>query len=373
MKGSPQSKIMLAAATVIVILTVAVVTLYSSKSSKDFPRDLIFLNSLQSDYDNGKYDELILKAETRLQEDPEDIEALRAVATTYAMKGSVGFSEKGNGTKALEYADRILSRDPANSEAYRIKGYAHEIQEQYDQAHQNYDKAIELDPKNFQALSNKGHAYDLQGNLDEAENYYLQSIQKNINGEHVLVNLSRLYIRRGQIDKAKEYTSRVTSISNNSRLKSEAYQIRGELHRRLGEYDAALADINIGLALDHSVPQLWVTRGYLYVRKALEINGRPDNLQQAWDSAERALSINPNQAAALTLKYDIELARNNKEGAQQFRQQALNALKSDITLGVNEKDKLRFYLENDFQLISSTSSNDDPSRYGETAIIPDDE
>ena len=134
------------------------------------------LKALQSSYDAGDLDGVIARADSALESDRADIDALLAAATAYAMKGSVGFTEQANGAKAIEYADRVLKVEPEHSEALRIKAYAFEIQEKYDDAHRYYDRAIASNPNNFQALSNKGHAFDLQGNLAEAEQFYRKSL-----------------------------------------------------------------------------------------------------------------------------------------------------------------------------------------------------
>jgi len=89
----------------------------------------------RASYDSGDLDGVIASADRVLQDREGDIDALLSAATAYAMKGSVGFTERSNGQKAIEYAERALKVSPRHSEALRVKGYALEIQERYDEAH----------------------------------------------------------------------------------------------------------------------------------------------------------------------------------------------------------------------------------------------
>ena len=314
------------------------------------------LNAFQSDFDSGNLDAMVARADGVLAGSQDDIDALLAAATAYAMKGSVGFSERENGSKAIEYADRVLRISPDNSEAFRVKGYALEIQERYDEAHANYDKAIANDPRNFQALSNKGHAYDLQGNLGEAEKFYQRSLEVNPNGDHALLNISRLYIRQKRLPEAKRSLETLGENSRNNRFRAEAYQNLAELLRAEMNYKEAKAAIDKAIELDPSVPQAWVTRGRVRMMAFIEeeeathaaIEG---DIRQ---SAEKATALNPNAAAAYTLLYDLYTGKGDAEKRAIYKQKALEAIDKDITLGQEERKALRSYLESEISVVQES-------------------
>lgn len=304
------------------------------------------LKALQSSYDAGNLDGVIAQANNALGRNNADIDALLAAATAYAMKGSVGFTEKENGTKAIEYADRVLKVEPDNSEALRIKAYAFEIQENYEEAHRYYDRAIASNSNNFQALSNKGHAYDLQGNLAEAERLYRKSLAVNEAGEHALLNISRLYLRQGKYEEAKESLTKLATTSANARFKAEAYQNLAEVFRTQMNYAEARSAIETSLELDSSVPQAWVTRGRVRMAGFLESEDSEETIEvDVQQYADKALSLNPNQASAYAMLYDMASAKGDTQRRDMFKQKALEALGRDISLGQQERQSLKNYLQ----------------------------
>jgi tetratricopeptide (TPR) repeat protein len=305
-----------------------------------------FLRGLQVSYNSGDLNDVIARADQALVQRGDDVDAMLAAATAYAMKGSVGFAEGSNGAKAIEYADRVLQIDPENSEAYRVKAYALEIQERYDDAHANYDKAIIYNPNNFQALSNKGHAYDLQGKLDDAERLYKSSLEVNPTGEHALLNISRLYIRRAKFPEAKQSLKTLSDTTANLRFKAEAYQMLAEILRNEMDYAGAAEAIERSTELDPGVPQAWVTRGHVRLMGMLEADdaSRTVVVTDVETYANKALAINPNQASAYTLLFDLMGALGQPERKETYKQQALAAVERDITLGQQERQALREYL-----------------------------
>jgi tetratricopeptide (TPR) repeat protein len=316
------------------------------------------LRELQSDYNSGNLDGMIARADGVLQRSEDDVDALLAAATAYAMKGSVGFSERENGTKAIEYADRALKISPANSEALRIKAYAYEIQERYDEAHAIYDQAIASSPDNFQALSNKGHAYDLQGNHEEAEKFYKRSLLVNPTGEHALLNAARLYMRQNKLPEAKAALTKLGETSSNARFRAEAYQNLAEVLRAEMDYPEAKVAIEKSIELDPAVPQAWVTRGRIRMMGFLEEDddgqGKIDADIQSY--ADKALELNPNQASAYTLLFDLYGGRGDIQKRDLYKQKAFDAIDKDISLGQQERKALRSYLESEITVVEEPAA-----------------
>lgn len=316
------------------------------------------LKALQSSYDAGDLDGVIARADSALESDRADIDALLAAATAYAMKGSVGFTEQANGAKAIEYADRVLKVEPEHSEALRIKAYAFEIQEKYEDAHRYYNRAIASNPNNFQALSNKGHAYDLQGSLAEAEQFYGKSLAVHETGEHALLNISRLYLRQGKYEEAKGSLTRLATTSLNARFKAEAYQNLAEVLRSQMNYREARTAIEKSIELDPAVPQAWVTRGRVRMAAFLDGEDGEETIEaDVQKYADKALSLNPNQASAYAMLYDMASAKGDTQRRDMYKQKALDALQHDISLGQQERQGLKNYLEAEIVVVQDQDAN----------------
>lgn len=310
-------------------------------------------------YNTGNLDDAIKSAESLLEKNPNDIQALLAVAATYAQKGSVSFKEEENAKLAIEYADRVLVIDPKNSEAYRIKGYSFEIQELYSDAHSNYNKAIEFDPKNSQAYSNKGHAYDLEGNIVEAEKLYVKAIEVLPSNDHALLNLGRLYIRQEKFEDAMITLDSLFSSSPNSRFKAEGYQLLSYIKYNQEDFDGALEAIDHALKFDPNFSTAWVTKAKIELGTALDM-GTEEELNtliaQVKSDIEKALSINPNQAEAYLVLSDIEIITGDKDKELQYKKTAIEAIPLDITLGKMEKESLKQYLESEIKITNSSTA-----------------
>lgn len=316
------------------------------------------INNSVIEFNKGNLDDAIRTAESVLESDPNNIQALLAIAATYAQKGSVTFKEEENAKKAIEYTDRVISLDNKNSEAYRIKGYAYEIQELYSDAHINYNKAIELDSKNYQAYSNKGHAFDLEGDIARAEEWYRKSIEINPSNDHGLLNLGRLYIRKENFDEALITLDSLLSTTPNSRMKGEAYQLIAYIKYNQEDFDGALEAINKALQFDNTMSTAWVSKAKIELGTALDM-GTEEELNalivSVKSSVDKALAINPNQAEAYLVLSDIEIITGNKSKEDEYKRIALEAIPLDITLGKKEKEAMKNYIETQIEVTSSSS------------------
>lgn len=316
------------------------------------------IKNIGTDYNRGDLDSAIADAESLLAKNPNNIQALLAIAATYAQKGSVTFKEEDNAKKAIEYADRVISIDSKNSEAYRIKGYAYEIQELYSEAHSNYNRAIEYDPNNSQAYSNKGHAYDLEGNIVEAEKLYLKAIEISPSNDHALLNLGRLYIRQEKFEAARITLDSLLSSSPNNRMKGEAYQLLSYIYYNEEDFEGALEAIKSGLAFDPNMSTAWTTKAKIELGTALDM-GTEEELKvliaQVKEDIAKALAINPNQAEAYLILSEIEIITGDRAKELELRGKALQAIPLDITLGKAEKEAMKRYIESEINVTGSSS------------------
>jgi tetratricopeptide (TPR) repeat protein len=177
----------------------------------------------------------------------------------------------------------------------------------------------------------------------------------NETGEHALLNISRLYLRQAKYEEAKASLERLATTSSNARFKAEAYQNLAEVHRTQMNYAEARTAIEKSLELDPAVPQAWVTRGRVRMAAFLDGEDSEETIESDVKTyADRALSINPNQASAYAMLYDLASAKGDTELREMYKQKALEALQRDISLGQKERQTLKNYLEAEIVVVQGS-------------------
>ena len=69
------------------------------------------------------------------------------------------YNSSNQASKAMEFADRMLSNDPNNKLYLYVKAYLYHNMKEYDNAIEYYKKAIAADPEYAEAYSNVGLVY----------------------------------------------------------------------------------------------------------------------------------------------------------------------------------------------------------------------
>ena len=262
------------------------------------------------------------------------------LASSYVQKGSVQFAEKDNANKALEIVNSIIAKDPNNVEAYRIKGYAYEIMQDYPDAFTAYEKALSIDPKNAAVLSSRGHAYSLLGQNDNAEKDYKAALAINPNLDDALLNLGRLYVTENKIADGEIYLSKVASTTSNLRLSASAFQILGVAEISLGNFMQAKEYLDDAINADPTLATAYVERGRAVYFLLPSTSSQEDftmGVNYILDNIQKATSIDPNLTSAYTLSGSVfEMLGNNKQ-ALVFYNQALSVVGNDISLSSTQK------------------------------------
>lgn len=309
------------------------------------PEQKAFIGAI-TDFDTGNVDNAISSSEAMVSKDETDIDALLLLATSYAEKGNQAFEEESYGQKAIDTANKALTIDPNNSQAYNIIGYAYEIMEKYDGARENYDKAISLDPKNAQAYSNKGHSYDLQGDLEKASELYAKALSIDPQNEHALLNSARVAMRKNDNGSAESYLGTLVNTGKSARMKASAYQLLAVLESKSdkGTLERAVGFLNNALALDPELPQAYTSLANLYIDHLPFVESDAEfksDISNAKAALNKALSINPNSAGAYYSLSNLARMEGDTKLSNEYREKGLSVLPNDITLGANEKEGLK--------------------------------
>jgi tetratricopeptide (TPR) repeat protein len=350
------TSIAVGAVILIVAASAYLITYYYDK-----PVDRADLESFVTAFDAGDIDAAIQEGEELVGRDATDVQALLALATSYAQKGSLSFDEQTYGQKAIDTALLVLELEPDQAEAYRIIGYANEIMERYDEAHNAYDTAIRLNPSNAQAYSNKGHAYELQGDRESAEEYYLQALALDPTEDHALVNLARIQLWGMRFDEARDTVGRLIESTQNARFLAEGYQILGIAEAAKSEPDteAARAHFQKALSYDPNMAQVHISLANLVL--ATIYDAETDEqlaamLADAQAHLDAAITINPEATIAYVLSRRVALIEGNATKAETMKARALAVVDGDITLGANEKEAIKSDLSGDATVVVTSST-----------------
>ncbi len=181
-------------------------------------------------FNHGAFTVVVDKLDSEIAKNPRDISALLAKASTLAQQGSLQFKENEYGIKAIAVAQQALALDPKNSEAWRIIGYAHEIMQEYTEAHAAYAQSLLLNASNALTISQDAHAWDLQGRLDKAQAGYKKALSIDSKLEHASMGMARLLMRNGNDDGALPFFLKTASSSQNDRIKAEAFYSAGVVY-----------------------------------------------------------------------------------------------------------------------------------------------
>jgi tetratricopeptide (TPR) repeat protein len=282
-----------------------------------------------------------------VSKDKNNVQALLVLALSYAQKGSIDYSEGEYGMKALDTVNKAIMLDAANTEAYRIKGFAYEIMQKYDEALLAYNTAIDIDSENAMAFSSRGHAYDLQGMTDKAIADYEQALKLDADLDHANLNLARVYIRTGESLKALPLLEKVSSASQNTRFKASAEQLMGVIYFAQEKNADAKARFENAIFLDPKLSTAYVGHGHAVLNEFFDNLKVDPNLEAegvleiVFTDIQKAIEINVNQTTAYLLAAQVlDMTRDFDESALMLAQ-AEKSVEVDITLGQAEKDLLR--------------------------------
>lgn len=340
--------------TIIVVIVLILLFIFKGSVFNNPNQDSI---NIAEDSFAGRYDEAIKIGEELLRNGRADRDVLISLAGAYLQKGSATYSEEENSHKAIEVTDKIISIDVNDSEAYRLKGYAYEIVEDFENAILNYEKAIGLNPDEAAAYSQLGHAYDLMGDKTKALEYYEKALEINPFLDHALLNSGRVNYFNNNIDVAKENFTEVLRLSLDVLMKAHAAQLLGSISFEDGDLGDAEKYFKDSVTFDPGFSTGWASLANVYYE---QISGPEDvaGIQRFEDTVNKTLVIQSNNTFAFILKGDLEFfMRENHEQAKSFYDQAMIAVDTDITLGVDEKDLMKNIITTELEKLEEILSN----------------
>ncbi len=331
--------------TIITLVAVLIVVLgglyvfYPKTPKTESEKKAVILGALDA-YNKNDFYTATKNSNRVLRGDDKNVSALLALGSVWAQRGSLEFKEKEYGEKAIAIANRVLDIDPQNAEAYRLIGYANEIQNKFNEAIKSYNKALKFSTDNAEIYNNIGHVYDLMGNTKKAKESYFTSSKLGGDTAGVHMSLGRTYVREKNISKATDEFEKALSLSNNVRVRSEILYTLGNLSIRKGNLDEARKYMEKAVEMDSNFPLAMIGLGKVKFIQTKDMTNSSDvlkNLDESFSHMEKAALFNPNQTLAyLWMGRILSSVGKNSEAREKFNK-ALIVVEKDITLLGDER------------------------------------
>ncbi|MBQ6503481.1 MAG: tetratricopeptide repeat protein [Flexilinea sp.] len=207
-----------------------------------------YLNQAEQLYSEGRIERAIGMYQQAINSDPKNINTYIALAKLQVFNGQY--------TEALTNAENAILLNPNNAEAHAVRGWAIGMQGNYLDAQTAFNRAKELNP-----------------NLALAYAYQTEVLVEQINaGEDRLDTLTQ----------ATENSRQAISLGNTL---MESHRARGLLLEITGNYEEAVTEFQIAIAINPNIADL-----YLALGRAYRANGMDT---EAITAFERAATLNP--------------------------------------------------------------------------------
>ena len=224
-------------------------------------------------------------------------------------------SAQNNIAAAMQEMQQAISINPNRSESYLLLGLLQLRANLPDQAEANFKKATEVDPKAMNAELALGGFYQSRNRLPEAEQQYRHAIDVDAKNPAPRAALVRLLMQEGKKADTESFLRQTKKdLSNNP----EGYRMLGDFYFASGDLDQATTEYT-SLYSDHP-KDLQVKKNYIQL---LILKNR---LDEATKLDNEVLKSNPHDVDALVFKGQVQLRRNDANGAVDSLQ---NAIRND--------------------------------------------
>ena len=224
-------------------------------------------------------------------------------------------SAQNNIAPAMQEMQQAISINPNRSESYLLLGLLQLRANLPDQAEANFKKATEVDPKAMNAELALGGFYQSRNRLPEAEQQYRHAIDVDAKNPAPRAALVRLLMQEGKKADTESFLRQTKKdLSNNP----EGYRMLGDFYFASGDLDKATTEYT-SLYSDHP-KDLQVKKNYIQL---LILKNR---LDEATKLDNEVLKSNPHDVDALVFKGQVQLRRNDANGAVDSLQ---NAIRND--------------------------------------------
>ena len=197
---------------------------------------------------------------------------------------------EGRISRAIEEYDKAIKSDPKNINTYIALAKLQVFTGDYANALTNAENAILLNPNNAEAHAVRGWAIGMQGSYLDAQTAFNRA--KELNPNLALAYAYQTEVLVEQINNGEDRLDTLTQATDNSRQAislgntlMEAHRARGLLLEITGNYQEAVTEFQIAIAINPNIADL-----YLALGRAYRANGMDT---EAITAFERASTLNP--------------------------------------------------------------------------------
>lgn len=151
-----------------------------------------------------------------------------------------------------------------------------------------WSDAVKLQPGNPQAHFYLGNAYREKGNYARAEQHYRKSLSIEPRQVRALTNMGNMYSEKGEFENAIIAYEKALALERGKVYKHTEfiYNNLGTAYFRLQNYEKAIENFTVGIAIDPNSPDIFLNRGNAYARLK--------KFDKAEEDYQQALRLNPN-------------------------------------------------------------------------------
>ena len=152
-------------------------------------------------------------------------------------------NNRGDHLGAIELYNKVLAIDPNYAKVYSWRSGAYRGLKEYEKAIDDCNKTIELKPTYSEAYNNRGCVYCDLGQYEQAVQDYSKAIECRKNNHIAYNNRAWAYLELKKYEQAIDDCNKVIEEFNpKPEIKAEAYYVRSECYKALGEPTKAPAD-----------------------------------------------------------------------------------------------------------------------------------
>ncbi len=185
--------------------------------------------------------------------------------------------------EAVKSASRAVELNGKLAEVRVTMGRALSAKGRYEEAEQEFQRALKIDPVNAEAFRRLARTYQYMNRQDDAERTYKKAVQLRPNDWRGYQSLGNYYFNNWREAEAVRYYRRVLDLTPGN---YNAYNDLGAAYLRMGDYAAAVVQLNKSVALKP------LAMNYGNLGAAYSFQGRFKDATRCYEKAVAAASTN---------------------------------------------------------------------------------